>query len=297
MIAVLPGRTPHPPPARDGEGSLLAGYDGSREAASAIAVAARLLPDRTARVVHLWNRPDAGSDLHRRLAARARTADDLTRRVEREVADVARNIAAGGVALARAAGWTAEPQVAGVYGGEGLQLARLAEEMQPAAVVVGSRGERGVRALLRSVSTVTAKLSPVPVLVVPPLLAEERAATVAGPVLVAHDGSDGAERARAAAAALFPGRTHLTAHVDASLPGAGTTATPPGARALRADGVGPRAVADALADEAAARGSGVIVVGSRGRSLVRELLLGSVARAVLHHGHRPVLVVPPAGGA
>jgi nucleotide-binding universal stress UspA family protein len=36
----------------------------------------------------------------------------------------------------------------------------------------------------------------------------------------------------------------------------------------------------------------VIVVGSRGRSARREILLGSVAMATLHRAHRPVLVVP-----
>jgi nucleotide-binding universal stress UspA family protein len=36
----------------------------------------------------------------------------------------------------------------------------------------------------------------------------------------------------------------------------------------------------------------VIVAGSRGRSAARELLLGSVAMAILHRAQRPVLVVP-----
>jgi nucleotide-binding universal stress UspA family protein len=35
------------------------------------------------------------------------------------------------------------------------------------------------------------------------------------------------------------------------------------------------------------------MVGSRGRSAVREILLGSVAMATLHHTRRPVLVVHP----
>ena len=36
----------------------------------------------------------------------------------------------------------------------------------------------------------------------------------------------------------------------------------------------------------------VLVVGSRGRSALREILLGSVAMAALHHSPRPVVVVP-----
>jgi len=56
-----------------------------------------------------------------------------------------------------------------------------------------------------------------------------------------------------------------------------------------------RAVGDALSLCAKDRGAALIVVGSRGRSAARQILLGSVAMAVLHHAHRPVLVVPDAG--
>ena len=36
----------------------------------------------------------------------------------------------------------------------------------------------------------------------------------------------------------------------------------------------------------------VIVLGTRGRGSVKSVILGSVARAVLHHADRPVLVIP-----
>lgn len=49
-----------------------------------------------------------------------------------------------------------------------------------------------------------------------------------------------------------------------------------------------------IADAAAALEADLIVVGSRGRSPVSEVLLGSVPVRLLHIAHRPVLVVPPA---
>jgi nucleotide-binding universal stress UspA family protein len=49
-----------------------------------------------------------------------------------------------------------------------------------------------------------------------------------------------------------------------------------------------------IADAAAAVQADVIVVGTRGQSLVSGFLLGSVPIRLLHITHRPVLVVPPA---
>jgi nucleotide-binding universal stress UspA family protein len=45
-------------------------------------------------------------------------------------------------------------------------------------------------------------------------------------------------------------------------------------------------------DAADEQGARCIVVGSRGRSGGRALVLGSVSNAIVHHGARPVLVVP-----
>ena len=50
-----------------------------------------------------------------------------------------------------------------------------------------------------------------------------------------------------------------------------------------------RAVLEAADDEAA----GVIVLGSRGRSAVKSMVLGSVSHGVVHNAARPVLIVPP----
>jgi nucleotide-binding universal stress UspA family protein len=176
---------------------VLAGYDGSPDAENAIEIGARLLPDAAVHVVHLWAPPFASAELCRRLVRDATSVDELTRLLEREGAAETERVAAGGVALARAAGWRAEPLARRSHGGEGLELARLAEELRPAAVVVGSRGLSGARAVLGSVSDMVVHYSPVPVVVVPhPLLAEERQAAAAGPVVVGHDGSDGARDAR-----------------------------------------------------------------------------------------------------
>ncbi|MEJ2863802.1 universal stress protein [Actinomycetospora flava] len=252
-------------------GDLLVGYDGSRDASAAIATGARLLPGRTARVVHVWAPPWADSALRHRVRRHASTLDQLTELMEHEGGEAALLVAADGVALARAAGWAGEPSAKRAYGDPGLVLARLAEEVRPAAVVVGSRGTSGVAAVLGSVSDFVVHHSPAPVLVVPPLLSRERAAASTGPVLVGDDGSAGAEHARATADRLLGDRTVVVS---------------------RAPGGSARAVAAALDTEAADHDAGVVVVGARGRSALRDLVVGSTAMAVLHHVHRPVLVVP-----
>lgn len=52
--------------------------------------------------------------------------------------------------------------------------------------------------------------------------------------------------------------------------------------------------ATAIIDAASAAGADLIVVGARGLSRVKELMLGSTSTKVLHHAHVPVTVVPPA---
>jgi nucleotide-binding universal stress UspA family protein/effector-binding domain-containing protein len=175
-----------------------------------------------------------------------------------------------------------------------VQLAELAEKLDPDLLVLGSRGLGGARAVLGSVSDMAVHYARCPVLVVPhPLFTGERAALPAGPVLVGWDGSPGARQALAAAEELFGERriVPVAAH-DGTLP----QPAPPGYAEITVETEGGRppgrAVADALARQAAKEGAALIVVGSRGRSAVREILLGSVAMATLHHTTRPVLIVP-----
>lgn len=54
-------------------------------------------------------------------------------------------------------------------------------------------------------------------------------------------------------------------------------------------------IADALLETAEELGADTIVVGSRGRGVVRSLVLGSTSSALVHRGERPILVVPGPG--
>ncbi|MDG4825344.1 universal stress protein [Asanoa sp. WMMD1127] len=270
---------------------VLAGFDGSPAAGAAIDAAARLFPRARAWILHLWTAPFASAGLRQRLWTASGDVKDFMAAVEREGAREAERTAATGVTLAQAAGWRAEPVVARSYGGDGLRVSELAEELDADVVLLGSRGLGGTKAVLGSVSDMVVHYTPRPALVVPhPLLSAEEDALDAGPVVVGWDGSDGARGAMAAAARLFPGRRLLAAGVGDQETTADVTVTH--LLAGRRLGAPGRSVADALATYARQEAAAVIVVGSRGRSAMREILLGSTAMAVLHHAHRPVLVVP-----
>ena len=123
------------------------------------------------------------------------------------------------------------------------------------------------------------------------MLTEERAAAEAGPVVVGWDGSEGGQHATTTATSMFTGRELVKVAVGSE---AEDAAQIEGVKLVEPHGVSQsgRAVADALAEYASNCDAAVVVVGSRGRSARRKILLGSVAMALLHHAHRPVLVVP-----
>ncbi|WP_438872933.1 universal stress protein [Paractinoplanes hotanensis] len=274
-------------------------YDGSPAANAAIEAAAQMFPRAHAQIAYLWTPPFANDDLRRRLRARNSNLNELVAAIEREGEQEAARLVATGVMLARAAGWDSEPVVQRAYGGEGLHLAQIADEAQSDLLIMGSRGLGAAKAFLGSVSDMAVHYSTRPVLVIPqPLLVDEYEALPDGPVVVGWDGSAGADTASATARNLFPTRDlHLVAvgdDITQPAPQAG-----PGDQAFTAvhlqsgHGHQGRAVADALTVYAHEQKAAAIVVGSRGRSALAEIVLGSVAMATLHHAHRPVLVIPP----
>ncbi|MGC4895379.1 universal stress protein [Micromonospora sp. DT31] len=274
---------------------VLVGYDGSPVASAAIEAGALLFPGARAWIGHLWTPPFASEELRKRLWTGKRNINAFVEAIEREGGREADRLTSVGVMLARSAGWDAEPLVCRSYGGEGLRLAELADEKQADVLLLGSRGLGGARAVLGSVSDMAVHYSPRPVLVVPhPLLTDEHEALAAGPVVVGWDASAGAEAALDSARRLFPERDVILVAVD------GDEETPAvdaqSVTTLRVSagrGATGRAVGEALSAVATEHRASAVVVGSRGRTAVRKILLGSVAMATLHRAHRPVMVVPP----
>lgn len=272
---------------------VVVGYDGSVAAGAAIEVAAALLPEARASIVTVWAPPFADETMRHRLWRGTHRVDDFVAAIEREGGAEAARVAAMGVALARAAGWEAEPLVERGYGGEGLQLAELADKLEPDLVVLGSRGLGGARAVLGSVSDMAVHYLSRPVLVVPhPLLSVERTDLAAGPILVGWDDSAGARAALTTAEGIFGVRPIVLAAVHEGAPPPAPADHELITAGMPAGHPAGRAVAEALGAKATEARAAAVVVGSRGRSALREILLGSVAMATLHHSSRPILVVP-----
>ena len=157
------------------------------------------------------------------------------------------------------------------------------------------------------------------------------ASSAAGPLLLCFDGSEDARRAIERAGALLPGRRALVvtvwqpiADLD-SFAWTGPTASQvdivelnraaaEGGARVADEGVRVAVEAGLRAEPFAAEATGsvwktiveiadrhdaaAIVMGSRGLTGVRSMLLGSVSSAVAHHADRPTLVIrqPVAGG-
>jgi len=205
-----------------------------------------------------------------------------------------------------------------VYGRPASVIVERARELRADVVVVGSRG-RGPFAslLLGSVSTEVVDHAPCPVLVV--------RGPLDGPAVVAVDGSPSADAAVTYLVAnrIFNDRpievvsvTHPPGHELAwDVAGLSVGALEAlderrklergeleqvAARAatrLRAAGYRTRwslvegHAPKQIIDTAAGLGCGLIVMGSRGMTGLKRILIGSVARAVLHHTTASVLIV------
>jgi nucleotide-binding universal stress UspA family protein len=119
------------------------------------------------------------------------------------------------------------------------------------------------------------------------------------PVLLAYDASDGAKRAIAIAGELLGPRRALVLHVweswGAEAPAlAGPSATVAASAGFDAEGLSEEAsgpIWKTILDAADRNQCAAIVVGSRGLTGI-SAALGSVSNGVVHHSHRPVLVVP-----
>lgn len=174
-------------------------------------------------------------------------------------------------------------------------------------IVVGSRGTGGLPGLLLgSVPVQLAAHCPVPLVVV---RAHARLANAAGgPVLIGVDGSAGSAAAAAFGFRLANLHALPVAAVCALADAPGSLA---GSRRVEEDfcalmdrmekeypsvlvqrDVLPGAPRPALLRLAAQARAGVLVVGARGRGGFTGMTLGSVAQAMLHHARCPVAVVP-----
>lgn len=274
---------------------VVIGFDGSPAASAAIDAGALLFPGCHAWVTHLWMPPLASETLRHRLRSIAHDVNEFMEMVEQEGNREAERLTAMGATLARAAGWDAEPLMKRTWGAEGLRLAQVAEQVEADLVLIGSRGLGSTQAALGSVSDTVVHYAARPVLVIPhPMLAAEYAALPDGPVLTCWDGSDGAQAAFAAAQRFFPDRELLRAYVDDNNAAQAETEGryPPPIHLERGRGLHARATSDALIGCADEHDAAVLLVGARRRSAAREILLGSIALATVHHAHRPVMVVP-----
>jgi nucleotide-binding universal stress UspA family protein len=148
-----------------------------------------------------------------------------------------------------------------------------------------------------------------------------------GLLLIAYDGSDPAGNAIDEAARLFPGAEAVVAtvwetvgeaaragrialpdsvisegvhNIDTATEAVAVETAAAGAERARAAGLdaapvafrGARSSWQGLIELCRQRGCSAIVIGSRGRSAAKSVLLGSVSSGVVHHGEVPVVVVP-----
>ena len=146
--------------------------------------------------------------------------------------------------------------------------------------------------------------------------------TLDNPILICYDRSEGSRRAIEKTAELFPGKTAIILQVwspvsiiaaayggamtlptynDNELQRAAATVAEDGARWATAVGLHAKPETaemtydgtwHTILDAADKYDASLIVVGARGLSTFKSVMLGSVSHGVAQHSHRPVLVVP-----
>jgi nucleotide-binding universal stress UspA family protein len=306
---------------------LLIAYDGSPSAATAVRVSASLFRDARACVATV---PSAS-------AVRAGTAVPVlssmspaaVQRVIGELGAEARRqadeTAEQAVEHARTLGLDAEPVTVRSSGPAWAALLDAAHRVGADVLVCGTRG-RGAfaRALLGSTSWSLLHHTDMPLLVVP-----DGGGALAGPVVAAYDGSEGARRAIQALGRLLSGRATVVVHgwepvfhrslvvralaagpvdevrevvadLHEAFANSAAATTEDGVAAARAAGleaVGDTVESDegawrAVAAAARTHGASVIVTGTRGLGAARSVLLGSVSAGLIQNAEMPILVVP-----
>jgi len=132
---------------------VLFGYDGSEHARAAIDRAGHLLRPGPAVVVTVWSTLE-GAAPSAMLALPGGVVAEAVSDIDAATREAAEAMAAEGAALAVAAGFEARPHVVRRSGAVFAALIACADELDAAAIVLGSRGRSALAAtLLGSVST------------------------------------------------------------------------------------------------------------------------------------------------
>lgn len=143
----------------------LIAYDGSDHARHAIERTGELFPGRAAIVLHAWEPVELAAI---RRGAIGMSVSLAEAEVDGDVDDEAARVAGEGAALARQAGLAADARIVQASPSTWEAIVRVADELGAAAIVLGSRGLRGLRSLvLGSVSHQVAQHAGQPVLIVP----------------------------------------------------------------------------------------------------------------------------------
>jgi nucleotide-binding universal stress UspA family protein len=151
-----------------GSGPVVIGYDDSAASRQTVREAAALLAPRPAIVVVVWEAGLAYETLSAGTIGLPPATIDVRAAMEinEEERDRAQRLAQQGAALAREVGFEAEGLVVADEVPVGKTLARVAEERDSQAIVVGARRKKGLPELLGSTARDVLRHAPCPVVVI-----------------------------------------------------------------------------------------------------------------------------------